>query len=62
LPNRLVNFRVEHAETASAIFDDMVRRLDECLKGQVAEFVKAPALYEWRVEDDPDDPFDDDAG
>jgi len=52
LPERLANYRMEHAETALSIFEAMTNRLDECMKGLVRELIAAPVLCEWRVEHD----------
>ena len=40
-----MNFRMEHAETAAAIAEALVKRLDMCLHGQVAHVAEAAALY-----------------
>jgi hypothetical protein len=55
LPRRLANYRVEHAETALSIYEAMTERLDECMKGLIRELVQAPALLEWRVDDNGDE-------
>jgi hypothetical protein len=58
LPKKLTHFRAQHAETIAALFDEMIERLDVCLKGNIRWLLGAPALYEWRTEDD-DDPLED---
>ena len=51
LPTKLSHFRVQHAETVATLFNDMVTRLDVCLKGVVADLLQSPALYEYNAGD-----------
>jgi hypothetical protein len=52
LPKRLTHYRAQHAETVAAVFEAMVDRLDVCLKGNMRWLLGAPALYEFRTDDD----------
>jgi hypothetical protein len=58
LPKKLTHFRAQQAETVAALFDAMIERFDVCLKGNIRWLLGAPALYEWRTEDD-DGPCED---
>lgn len=53
LPRRVSGFRVEHAETAAAIFDDVVSRLNHCLRGITKDLASATAMIEFVTDDDP---------
>jgi hypothetical protein len=36
----------------------MVDRLDACMKGNIRWLLGAPVLYEWRTDEDEDDPLE----
>jgi hypothetical protein len=58
LPKKLTHYRAQHAETVAALFEAMVDRLDVCLKGNIRWLLGAPALYEWRTEEEEDGPLE----
>jgi hypothetical protein len=59
LPRKLTHYRAQHAEIVAAVFEAMVDRLDVCLKGNIRWLLEAPALYEWRTEEEEDGPLED---
>jgi hypothetical protein len=59
LPKKLTHYRAQHAETVAAVFEAMVDRLDVCLKGNMRWLLGPPALYEWRTDEEDDDPLED---